>query len=58
VKVDETGGSEDELIAKIIDRLRPTIKEMVAKEKTGEAQNGILTQSRLLLNSFEWLLAG
>jgi hypothetical protein len=47
-KVDEL--TEEELIDRIVAKLRPTIKDIVAKEKRGEssteASTGILTSSR------------
>jgi hypothetical protein len=39
------GSNEDELIEKIIEKLLPKIKEIVAKEKNGD-NSGILTPAR------------
>jgi hypothetical protein len=49
--------TEEELIDRIVAKLRPTIKDIVAKEKRGEstteASTGILTSSRYLKQYYQ-----
>ena len=46
MKVDQSDLTEDELIAKVVEKLRPTIKDLVEKEKSGDKSSGAVTSSR------------